>query len=102
MSETLDSITFRVDKNLKKKFVQRVDDLDRDQSQVLRDFMRSFIREPAKTATAYDEWFRASVAEALNDQRKPISSETVERRFAARRAAARGVQSRGKRAARAR
>jgi antitoxin component of RelBE/YafQ-DinJ toxin-antitoxin module len=86
MAET--TITFRVDKTLKKQFRARVNQLDRDGSQVLRAFMRSFVADEPNDATAYDTWYRASVQEALDDPRKPIASATVEKRFASLRATA--------------
>jgi len=81
-------ITFRVNADLKKRFSARAQKLDRASSQVLRDFMRTFVGD-ASEAAAYDSWFKGQVTEALNDPREPLPSETVERHFAARRAAAR-------------
>jgi hypothetical protein len=93
MSEASQTITFRVDEQLKRAFVARVRERDRDISQVFRDFMRSFVQEPSDTPT-YDEWFRAQVHAAQDDTRRPISSTTVEQRFASLRKAARKGASR--------
>jgi len=79
------TITFRVDAALKRRFATRAQELDRDGSQVLRDFMRSFVGEEQ----TYEDWFRSRVQEARSDTRPPVSSKTVERHFAGRRAAAR-------------
>jgi hypothetical protein len=87
MSDTA-VITFRVDRSLKKRFVERARERDRASSQVLRDFMRSFVGQPSEDPS-YDQWFRTQVLEALKDPRRPLSSDTVERRFAARRKNAR-------------
>src|ERR1700710_688778 len=43
----------------------------------------------AHQAAAYDKWFREQVQEALDDPRPPISSEEVERRMDAKKAALR-------------
>lgn len=84
MAET--TITFRVDETLKKQFRKRVNQLDRDGSQVLRAFMRSFVADEPTDTMARDAWFRARVQEALDDPRAPIPSATVERRMASLRA----------------
>lgn len=88
MSEPEATITFRVNADLKRRFSKRAREHDRSGSQLLRDFMRRFADEPAE-ARVYDAWFRERVQEALDDPRPPVASRTVERRFAARRAAAR-------------
>jgi len=84
MSET--TITFRVDKTLKKQFSQRASQLDRNGAQVLRAFMRSFVADEQTDTMANDTWFRVRVQEALDDPRPPIPSATVERRMASLRA----------------
>ena len=78
------TITFRTDPQLKRQFRERLG--GRDASDVFRDFMRAYIEQPSE-AQLYDDWFRGKVNEALNDPRKPVSSITVERHFAAKRAA---------------
>jgi DNA-damage-inducible protein J len=82
-----DTITFRTDPQLKRQFLERLEQNDRNASQVFRDFMRAFIAQPSD-AQLYDDWFREKVNEALNDPRKAVPSITVERRFAAKRSAA--------------
>jgi hypothetical protein len=89
MSEA--TFTFRVDSTLKRQFTAEARKRDRVGSQVLRDFMRQYVAEPAGKAVAptYDEWFRSQVQAALNDRRAPVASATVEQHFARRRTAAR-------------
>lgn len=82
------TITFRVDADLKQRFSQAARLHDRVGSQLLRDFMRSFVNQPADAPT-YDAWFRGQVQAALDDSRRPVPSKTVEQRFAKRRAAVR-------------
>ena len=86
MSEA--TITFRVPADLKERFSEAARRHDRAGSQVLRDFMRSFVDQPTD-APAYDAWFRAQVQDALDDPRRPVASKAVEQSFARRRAAVR-------------
>jgi DNA-damage-inducible protein J len=86
VSET--TFTFRVDSDLKERFAEAAKEHDRVGSQLLRDFMRSFITQRTDTA-AYETWFRQQVQGALDDPRPPLPSRTVEQHFAKRRAAAR-------------
>lgn len=90
------TFTFRVDPALKRDFTNRAREMDRAGSQVLREFMRNFVKESA-SAPAYDEWFRAQVKEAQDDPRPPIAGATVEAHFARRRAAARPKTSKRRR-----
>lgn len=83
------TITFRTDPQLKRRFLDRLEQNGRNASEVFRDFMRAFIEQPSE-AKLYDDWFRARVNEALADPRTAVSSITVERRFAAKRSAALG------------
>jgi predicted transcriptional regulator len=82
------ALTFRVDGKLKAQFFEAARKQDRAGSQILREFMRKFVMQPAADASAYDEWFRASVQEALDDPRPAVPSALVEGQFAKRRAAA--------------
>ncbi|MEJ1961222.1 MAG: hypothetical protein WDO56_06645 [Gammaproteobacteria bacterium] len=86
MSET--TFTFRVDSDLKDQFSEAAKEIDRAGSQLLRDFMRSFISKNADVVS-YDTWFRQQVQNALNDRRPSQSSAAVEEHFAKRRVAAR-------------
>ncbi|MGQ0835338.1 MAG: CopG family ribbon-helix-helix protein [Gammaproteobacteria bacterium] len=86
MTET--TFTFRVDADLKERFSEAAREQDRAGSQLLRDFMRSFVTQRTDAA-AYDAWFRQQVQGALDDPRPPVPTKTVEQHFAKRRAAAR-------------
>jgi DNA-damage-inducible protein J len=93
---TESALTFRVDEKLKEQFFAAARKQDRAGSQILREFMRKFITQPAADASAYDEWFRASVQAALDDPRPAIPSAVVEKQFAKRRAAAKRKYGRGR------
>jgi len=86
MSET--TFTFRVDSELKERFSELAREHDRPGSQLLRDFMRSFVAQRAGGAT-YEPWFRQQVQSALDDSAPAIPSKTVEQHFAKRRTTAR-------------
>ncbi len=86
MSET--TFTFRVDADLKEQFSEAAREHDRASSQLLRDFMRSFVTKRTD-ASAYDAWFHQQVQSALDDPRPAISSSVVEKHFATRRATVR-------------
>lgn len=81
------TFTFRVDEKLKEQFSAAARKHERAGSQILREFMRKFVGQPSE-APAYEEWFRASVQQALDDPRPATPSTAVERHFARRRAAA--------------
>ncbi len=55
MSEA--TFTFRVDKALKDKFTAVAKARDRTSAQLLRDFMRDFVRQQQEAAE-HDAWFR--------------------------------------------
>ena len=84
------TFTFRVDDELKDQFAKAAKDNDRTGAQLLRDFMRDFVRQQSE-ADAYDTWFRQQVQLGLDSANAGnlISDDEVEARFAARRAAAR-------------
>jgi hypothetical protein len=86
MAET--TFTFRVDSDLKEQFSEAATAHDRSGSQLLRDFMRSFVGG-RPDPRVYDAWFHGQVQDALDDPRAPIASQTVESHFAKRREAAR-------------
>jgi predicted transcriptional regulator len=88
MSEA--TFTFRVDEALKNAFAAAAKARDRTGAQLLRDFMREFVRQQQEAAE-HDAWFRRQVQTGLdsaNDGRLVPATE-VEARFAARRAATR-------------
>ncbi|MDE1149184.1 MAG: hypothetical protein PW843_21685 [Azospirillaceae bacterium] len=58
MTET--TFTFRVDEALKAEFAEAAKANDRTGAQLLRDYMRAFVRQRTDAA-GYDAWFRAQV-----------------------------------------
>lgn len=85
MSET--TFTFRVDEALKEQFTAVAKGRDRSVAQLLRDFMRDFVRQQQKTAE-HDAWFRREVQIGINaaNAGDVISAEEVEDEAAAWRA----------------
>lgn len=77
MSEA--TFTFRVDEALKTDFSSAAKNRDRNAAQLLRDFMRDFVKQQQE-ASAYDEWFRRQVQIGLDSANagELISSEEVE------------------------
>ncbi|HET7570078.1 MAG TPA: hypothetical protein VFK96_05775 [Gammaproteobacteria bacterium] len=90
------TFTFRVDDELKAAFTRAAAAHDRSGSQLLRDFMRAYIRDTARTGSdqalredwqAYDSvavanpdhdaWFRERVREGLADSRPTIPHDQV-------------------------
>jgi|GEM_PF-893423 len=59
MNET--TFTFQVDEALKKEFTAAAKFRDRTGAQLLRDFMRNFVRKQQE-ATEHDVWFQRQVA----------------------------------------
>ena len=71
--------TFRVDDALKAEFSTAAKTCDRSAAQLLRDYMREFVRQRQETA-AHDEWFRRQVQIGLDSANAGdiVSSEEVE------------------------
>jgi predicted transcriptional regulator len=88
MSEA--TFTFRVNETLKTEFSTAAKTRDRNAAQLLRDFMREFVRQQQETAE-YDTWFRRQVQIGLDSANAGnlIPSVEVEAKFAAKRAATR-------------
>lgn len=63
MSEA--TFTFRVDETLKNEFATAAKARDRTSAQLLRDFMREFVRRQQET-TEHDAWFRGEVQKTLD------------------------------------
>ncbi|MBR8165842.1 hypothetical protein KDW98_32435 [Burkholderia vietnamiensis] len=63
MSET--TFTFRVEDSLKDQFTTAAKGRDRSAAQLLRDFMRDFVREQQEAAE-HDAWFRRQVQIGLD------------------------------------
>ena len=88
MSEA--TFTFRVDESLKTEFSAAAKNRDRNAAQLLRDFMRDFVRQQQETAE-HDAWFRRQVQIGLDSANAGnlIPAVEVEAKFAAKRAATR-------------
>jgi len=73
------TFTFRVDSSLKAEFSSAAKSRDRNAAQLLRDFMRDFVRQQQES-TAYDGWFRRQVQLGLDSANAGdlVSSEEVE------------------------
>ncbi|RUO65968.1 Predicted transcriptional regulator [Pseudidiomarina planktonica] len=84
------TFTIRVDDTLKSQFTQAAKSRDRSGAQLLRDFMREFVKQQQDTAE-YDDWFRREVQAGLDSANAGnlVSAAEVEAQFAARRAATR-------------
>ena len=63
MSEA--TFTFRVDEALKDQFSMVAKSRDRTSAQLLRDFMRDFVKQQQEAA-AHDSWFRREVQIGLD------------------------------------
>lgn len=85
MSET--TFTFRVDEALKSEFTAAAKSRDRTGAQLLRNFMRDFVRQQQEAA-AHDAWFRQQVQTGLDSANAGdvLSAEEVEAEAAAWRA----------------
>lgn len=88
MSEA--TFTFRVDESLKTDFSTAAKARDRSSAQLLRDYMRDFVRQQEEAA-AHDAWFRRQVQIGLDSANAGnlIPAAEVEAKFAAKRAATR-------------
>ena len=84
------TFTFRVDDALKTEFTTAARARDRTAAQLLRDFMREFVRQQQEAAE-HDDWFRRQVQAGLDSANAGhlVPAAEVEARFAARRAATR-------------
>jgi hypothetical protein len=78
------TFNFRVPQTLKDEFVRVAKLHDQNASQLLRIFMKDFIRDNTPTE-GYDEWLRSQVERSLADSGKGIPDDEVEAHFAARR-----------------
>ena len=84
MSET--TFTFRLEDSLKEAFNSAAKSRDRTAAQLLRDFMRDYVRQQEEAAE-YDAWFREQVQIGMDQANAGdvIPGEEVEAHFAARR-----------------
>jgi len=84
MSEA--TFTFRVDENLKEEFASAAKARDRTGAQLLRDFMRDFVKQQQEAAE-HDAWFRRQVQAGLDsaNEGRLVTAADVEAEFATRR-----------------
>jgi predicted transcriptional regulator len=82
------TFTFRVDDELKSQFTRAAKAHDRTGAQLLRDFMRDYVKSQRETAED-DAWFRRQVQIGIDQANagQLIAAEEVEAEFAPRRAA---------------
>ena len=79
--------TLKLEEDLRDAFMAEAAALDRPASQLVREFMRDFVRS-RREEREHDTWFRAEVEKALKDKRPTIPHEKVQKYFASRRTAA--------------
>lgn len=81
------TFTFRVDEGLKSEFATAAKSHDRNAAQVLRGFMRDYVRQQQEAAE-HDAWFRRQVQIGLDAANAGdlIPGDEVEAKFAAKRA----------------
>ena len=84
MSEA--TFTFRVDESLKDEFSSAAKARDRTGAQLLRDFMRDFVKQQQESAE-HEAWFRRQVQVGLDSANagRLVAAEDVEADFATRR-----------------
>lgn len=73
------TFTFRVDETLKNQFTTAAKNRDRTGAQLMRDFMRDFVRQQQE-AVEHDTWFRLQVQRGLDaaNAGDVVSAEEVE------------------------
>jgi len=88
MSEA--TFTFRVNETLKNEFATAAKANDRTGAQLIRDFMRNFVRQQQEVAER-DTWFRRQVEIGLNSANAGnlVPAGQVEAKFSVRRSATR-------------
>ena len=62
--------TMKIEPELRDKFMEEVERLDRPASQVVREMMREFVHKQEEERE-YDKWFRAEVEEGLRELDDP-------------------------------
>ena len=85
MSEA--TFTFRVEESLKQDFSSFAKTMDRSGAQLLRDFMRDFVKQQQEAAS-YDVWFQKQVQIGLDEAiaGKLIPQQEVKSQFEEKRA----------------
>ena len=81
------TFTFRVEESLKQDFSSFAKTIDRSGAQLLRDFMRDFVKQQQEAAS-YDAWFQKQVQIGLDEANagQLIPHEEVKSRFEEKRA----------------
>ncbi|WP_119392657.1 CopG family ribbon-helix-helix protein [Taklimakanibacter lacteus] len=81
------TFTFRVEEDLKVAFGEAAKAQDQTSAQLLRSFMRDYVKRQRDQAD-YDSWFRRQVQAGLDSAKSGdlIAGEEVEAKFARRRA----------------
>ena len=81
------TFTFRVEESLKKEFSSFAKDMDRSGVQLLRDFMRDFVKQQQEAAS-YDAWYQKQVQIGLDEANagQLVPQEEVKSRFEEKRA----------------
>lgn len=70
--------TLKLEEDLRDAFMAEAAAIDRPASQLVREFMRDFVRG-RREEREHDAWFRAEVEKALKDKRPTIPHEKVMR-----------------------
>lgn len=81
------TFTFRVEESLKQEFSNFAKEIDRSGAQLLRDFMRDFVKQQQEAAS-YDAWFQKQVEMGLDEANagQLVAQQDVKSRFEAKRA----------------
>ena len=81
------TFTFRVEESLKKEFSSFAKDMDRSGAQLLRDFMRDFMKQQQEAASYY-AWYQKQVQIGLDEANagQLVPQEEVKSRFEEKRA----------------
>jgi len=82
--------SLKLEPDLRADFMAEAEAADRPASQVVREFMRDYVRQQ-RAARAHDAWFRAEVEQGLAELEGPntelVANEQVEAEWRERRAA---------------
>ncbi len=62
--------TMKIEPELRDKFMEEAERLDRSASQVVREMMREFVSKQEEERV-YDKWFRAELEEAIRESDDP-------------------------------
>ena len=79
--------TLKLEEDLRDAFMAEAAAMDRPASQLVREFMRDFVRT-RREEREHDTWFRAEVEKALKEPRPGIPDAEAEKEMAKVRAAA--------------